>query len=62
MKVGEATTPLGQRIDVGRAQQWMASAAQVVSSVLVGDEQQEVGPLRPTHQSALMFSSLANWP
>jgi hypothetical protein len=34
----------------------------VFAAVLVGDEQQKVGPLRPAHQSALMFSSLASWP
>jgi hypothetical protein len=62
MKVGETTAPRRQRIDVGRAQQCVTRTAQVVSSVLVGDEQQEVGLRRPAHQSALMFSSLANWP
>jgi hypothetical protein len=62
MKVSETATPRRQRINVGRAQQWMPRTAQVVSSVLVGDEQQEVGLRRPAHQSALMFSSLASWP
>ena len=62
MKVGETTAPRRQRIDVGRAQQRMPRTAQVVSSVLVGDEQQEVGLRRTAHQSALMFSSLASCP
>jgi hypothetical protein len=62
MKVGETATPRCQRIDVGRAQQRMPRTAQVIGTVLVGDEQQEVGLPRPDHQSALMFSSLASWP
>jgi hypothetical protein len=62
MEIGETATPRRQRINVGRAQQWMPRTAQVVSSVLVGDEQQEVGVSRTDHQSALMFNSLASWP
>jgi hypothetical protein len=62
MKVSETTPPRRQRIDVGCAQQWMPRTAQVVSSVLVGDEQKKIGPTRQRHQSALMFSALASWP
>jgi hypothetical protein len=39
MKVDEATTSRGQRIDVGRPKQGMACAAQMIGTMLVGDEQ-----------------------
>jgi hypothetical protein len=61
VEVGEATATCGQRVNVRRAKHWMPCTAEVIGPVLVGDEQQKIGPLCLAHQSALMFSSLANW-
>jgi len=61
MEVGETTAARSQRVDVRRAQDRVSRAAQVVGPVLIGDEQQEIGPVCLPHQSALMFNSLANW-
>jgi hypothetical protein len=43
MALLEALSLPGQRIDVRRAQNGIAVAAQVISPVLVGDEEHEVG-------------------
>ncbi len=41
----EARAARGNRIDMRRLENWVAGAAQIIDAMLVGDEEQKVGPL-----------------